>query len=113
MIIWWRGAGPLVFCSVVFYAIVMNIVTGKLFHNDSYSQEQGWPFPVALILSGTTCWFLGQYLHGRGEKVLIDKATGKEVKIKPVHDLFSIKIEYWGLVLIVVGGILLLKPLLG
>jgi len=107
MILIWRGAGAAVLLFGVAAALLTNIVTSSVFHQDNYFSHHSWAQATALGLAGTACWFLGRYLHSKPGRVLIDKATGQEVTIRPVHSLFFIKLEYWGPILLAVGLVVL------
>ena len=47
---------------------------------------------------------LGLYLRGKGGRVVVDKQTGREIVLRRRHTLFFIPIEYWGLVVVVLGA---------
>ena len=68
--------------------------------DDRFYQAQAWPLALALALSGVIIWGLGKYLHARGARVVIDKATGQELTIGGQHRFFFIPMHHWGPVLI-------------
>ena len=103
MLIIWRGAGAAVILFAILAALVTNIVTSSWFNQNNYFQNHAWAQMVALWFAGAGCWFLGRYLNGKPGRVLVDKATGQEVTIKPDHSLFFIKLEYWAPILLVIG----------
>lgn len=104
----WQGAGAVVLIIAILAALLTNIVTSRVFDENNYFQTHSWAQAVALWLSGAGCWFLGRYLHGRPGQIVIDKATGVAVTVKPVHSMFFIKLEYWGPILLVIGLCVLL-----
>ena len=108
MLIIWRGAGPAVFIIVILAALLTNIVTSRLFDESNYPQTHSWAQTLAFSLAGTGCWFLGRFLHSRPGQVVINKATGFEVTLKPEHSFFFIKLEYFGPILFVIGFCILL-----
>ena len=87
--------------------LAAEYVTEWMFADDSYYQAHGWPKLVAFFIAATMIWPLGIYLNRREGKVLIEKATGKEVLIKPNHSFFFIRLDYWGPILLVLGVIFL------
>ena len=89
-------------------ALLTNIVTSSIFGEYNYFSHHSWAQAAALGIAGAASWFLGRYLHGKPGRVLIDKATGQEVTIRPVHSLFFIKLEYWGPILFTVGLVVLI-----
>jgi hypothetical protein len=103
MLLIWQGAGGLVILIGIVAAVLTNLLSSSLFQEDNYFQRHAWVQAVALWGAGAACWFLGRYLHGRPGRILMDKATGEEVTIKPNHSLFFIKIEYWGPIFFVLG----------
>ena len=103
MVFFWRGGGVAVILFAILAALVTNVFTSALFHQDNYFQDHAWAQMFALWLAGAACWFLGRYLHSKPGRVLIDKASGEEITIRPEHSLFFIKLEYWGPILVVIG----------
>lgn len=51
---------------------------------------------MALTVSSAIVWTLGKYVHARGTRVVIDKATGQELTIGGPHRFFVIPMHYWG-----------------
>ena len=109
MLIIWRGAGAAVILLAILAALVTNIVTSSWFNQNNFLQDHAWAQTVALWLAGAGCWFLGRYLHSKPGRILVDKASGQEVTIKPNHSLFFIKLEYWGPILLVIGFFVLFR----
>ena len=93
-------------------ALFVNIVTSAVFNEDNYFQAYLWPKLVALGIIGVFFWFLGRYLHSRPGQLVIDE-TGQEVEQKPCHDFMYIKIEYWGVIFILIGLVLVIMRLAG
>jgi len=108
MIVIWKGRGVLIIFIVIAACLLMNGVTGSVFHDNDYFQKHGWPKLAALWLAGATTWTLGNYLNTRPAKVMIEKATGKEVILRPEHSFFFVKMEYWGPGLFLLGIIVAL-----
>ena len=90
-------------------ALLTNIVTSLLFDESNYFAKHTWAQAVSLWIAGAAGWFLGRYLNGRPARVVIDKATGQEVLVKPKHDLMFIKLEYWGAIFCVIGLAVLIR----
>jgi nitrate reductase gamma subunit len=107
MIIIWKGAGGLVIIIGILACLFMNIITSALFNRNDYFQVFLWPKVAALWITGVSCWCLGRYLNGKPGRALIDKATGEEFYEKPNHHLMFIKMEYWGVIFVVIGLALL------
>ncbi len=108
MLIIWRGIGGLAFIIGIIACLVTNIVTSKVFDENNYFQGHLWPKVVALVITGVCCYFLGRYANGRPPKIVFDQRTGQHVERKLVHDLMFIKLEYWGLIFVGIGFVLLL-----
>src|SRR6185503_21138505 len=111
MLIFWRGIGGVVFIIAIIACLVTNIVTSKVFDETNYFQAHLWPKVVALGISGVCCYSLGRYANGRPPKIVIDPRTGQQVEQKLVHDLMFIKLEYWGLIFVGIGFVLVLVNL--
>lgn len=108
MIFIWRGAGGVMILIGIIACLVINIVTSKIYDESNYFQTHLWPKLAALWVTGLCCFFLGRYLNSRPPRLLIDPATGQQVELKPIHDFMFIKLEYWGIILDVLGVVLLL-----
>ncbi|RYY25634.1 MAG: hypothetical protein EOP41_05075 [Sphingobacteriaceae bacterium] len=98
MFIIWRGYG--------FLVPIITIVTGALvtvlFHIVSKSSEP-WGISVGSFVAAAIIWFWGKKLNDPAKnKILVDKATGQELILKPNHSLFFIKMQYWAFV---IGGL--------
>ena len=93
--------------SLIIVCLVTNIVTSKIFDETNYFQGHLWPKVVALVISGLACYFLGRYANSRPPRIVIDQRTGQQVEKKLVHDLMFIKLEYWGLIFVGIGLVLL------
>ena len=66
---------------------------------DNYVLAPGdrvWPVTVAFVLSGLFSVALG--LHARFSSLLmiLERHTGRELVRRPVHSLYWIRAEYWG-----------------
>ena len=107
VVAWWRGWGCVV-VPVVFVALCLAILATDALGVYLYTTNVIGFF---LILSGIVTWFLGKRMNRDRERRLIDPATGEEVVVRNDHSLFSIRVEWWAPVLIVVGGILLVLGL--
>jgi hypothetical protein len=96
----WSGWGFLVAVIAFSASLVMEVVTEALVGDDRFYQARAWPLALALALSGVIIWKLGKYLHARGARVVIDRATGQELTIGGQHRFFFVPMHYWGPVLI-------------
>ena len=113
MIVIWRGAGGVVLLIPIIACVVMNIATAKAFDETHYFQQNLWPKVVALWVSGLVCWIVGRYANGQPDQILINETTGEEVRERPYHHLMFIKIEYWGIIFLVIGLVLIVIHLSG
>ncbi len=76
----WKGAGLLVLAIGLGTLVVTQLILGPLY-------QQGWAKIVGLGIAGAICWFLGKRLNRHASN----------------HHLFFIPMEYWGIVLPVLG----------
>jgi hypothetical protein len=100
--------GGTVLIIAILVCLATNIITSKMYNESNYFQAHLWPKLLALEIVGVVCWFLGRYLNTRPPYPVIDKTTGKEKQEKPNHHLMFIKMEYWGLIFVGIGLVLLL-----
>ena len=103
MIVFWKGAGVLVLVFGIVAALFTNVITSSVFNQNNYFANHAWAQGMALWIAATACWFLGRYLNNRPGRVLVDKATGQEVTLRPNHHLMFIKMQYWGPIFFVIG----------
>ncbi len=103
----WRGYGFLVFIVTIVCVLVFGTIFNKAGVNDDYGAGLG------LIVAGIIIWFLGKKFNNpEKSKVFIDKESGREVTLGPGHSLFFIKMEYWGIILPLLGVVVLVYPFL-
>jgi hypothetical protein len=99
----WRGLGILVAVVAGGALVLTQLVFDAALGQDAYSRNSGWLAPLALLLAAAVIWPLGTYLNNRGARVYIDKATGREVVMRPNHSLFFVRMEYWAPILAVIA----------
>jgi uncharacterized membrane protein YhaH (DUF805 family) len=104
-----RGLGMLVPLFGIFAALLMNIVTAKLF-GDSYYQEQRWPKLGVLLLAGLCCLVTGVLLKKKRlrdaprEQDYIASLSSRFESAKelafsgPRDHLMFVPLQYWSLV---------------
>jgi len=102
MIIVWQGLGAWAIGLPLIAIVLTNVIVGESL-GPTYGESHAWPKVVALITAGFACWFWGRYLHTRPGRVLIEKATGREITDRPRHAFFFVPLEYWGVGWIVLG----------
>ncbi len=60
---------------------------------------------LALAVAAVLCFICGIWLNsGKNDKVLVDRTTNEEVKLKSRHSLFFIQIQYWAAIILSVGA---------
>ena len=104
----WTGYG--------FLAVIVGIgmPLAFLFVCNGLSIYDGFllPFGSGLIVAGVFCWSLGRKLH-TGELPDSFEANTSLLpapeKPSEIHTVYFIRIEYWGIVLVVGGLVLLVK----
>ncbi len=108
MLIIWKGAGIVVLLLGILVCLALNILCAAVFHQNDYFQNHLWAWVTSLWITGALCWPIGRYLHAKPGRVLIDKATGQEITIKPEHHLMFIKVEYWAFIFLAIGLVVLI-----
>jgi hypothetical protein len=96
----WRGWGFLVAVFVFGASLAMELITESMTGDDGFYQREAWPLALALVVAGLVTWLVGRTLHARGGRVVIDKATGRELTIDASHTFFFVPMHYWAVVLI-------------
>jgi hypothetical protein len=100
----WNGKGWLV--AVIAFALLVGseYASEAWFADQTYYQTHMWPRAAALIVAAIIVWFVGAWLHARGSRTVIDKATGQEMVIGGGDSLFFIPVRFWAPIL-ALGGI--------
>lgn len=105
MVIIWRGLGYLVAVIVFVCSLVGNLISNVVL-GDGYYDHHKWPLAVTLIISGLICWFLGNYLRKRSDRIMIDKQTGEEIAVnQSQHTLFFIPMHWYAPILGVAAAV--------
>lgn len=102
----WRGWGILVvvigFGALLLTQLAVDAVAGA----GTYSRNASLWAPVALLLAALIVWFVGRRFNGSEGRVLRDVQTGDVVVLRSDHSFFWIQMQYWGIVLAVVAGLI-------
>ncbi|WP_422360404.1 hypothetical protein [Reichenbachiella sp.] len=99
----WSGRGiltPLI--------LIASIV---LFISISSESVGVYTFPLSILLAGAANWYLGKKWNNTPDRIVVDETTGERIELKSNHTLFWIKMEYWGVLFSVIGGIQLVTAL--
>jgi hypothetical protein len=96
----WQGLGFLVVVIAFSCALIANLISNAA-GGERYFDTHKWPLGVSLLVSALICWYIGDHLHHRPGRVVIDKKTGREFAIKKSHTLFFIPMHWWGAILAV------------
>jgi hypothetical protein len=96
--IFWTGNGLL---AALFLGLGMMIPAFL----GQYLQQIGVTDPkhhaaAGMLVAAALCWFVGRRLYRTGERVFVDKATGREFAVKPSHTFMFIPLHYFGVLLV-------------
>jgi hypothetical protein len=81
--------------SVLFVAVSYGIAAG-LCGGWEQMEAARWPFALTTFLNAVFNTLLGLYLRSRPPRVLVDKATGREVTSRYPDTVFFVPIIFWG-----------------
>ncbi len=101
----WKGKGFIVAVITFLMLVLTEFSVEGLFKDETYYQTHGWPKLVAFFIAGCVVLPIGKYLNRKESKVLVEKATGKQVVLKAAHTLYFINVEYWSYILFALGVI--------
>jgi hypothetical protein len=102
----WRGLGYLVAVIVFGCSLLANLIFNAILGKGYYDHHL-WPCAASLVFSAAICWFLGNHLRKRSDRIAIDKITGKEFVInQSQHTLFFVPMHYWSPILLVIAIVL-------
>jgi hypothetical protein len=100
----WSGMGFLVAVFVFGCSLIANLITNHLSGGDQYWEQHRWPLGASLLASAALCGMVGAALRRKRGRILIDQATGQEVRLGGGnHSLFFVPMHWWGPVLAVLG----------
>ena len=63
-----------------------------------------WPICAALIASGLVCIGMGVHALLSPERFVIERQTGRERMVRPVHSAYWLRAEYWGVLYLCLAG---------
>lgn len=97
----WSGKGILSVLVLIatFIGLILLLPAGLI--------EIGVTLSVSLFVAAAFSWLMGKKWNDQVAQVFIDKASGREVIIKPNHSLFWIKMQYWGIIFAILGLLVL------
>jgi hypothetical protein len=91
----WSGFG--------FLPILFIIVFGFAFSTGSNGRISDKDMAYTLFCTALACGVIGWWLRKRPGRVVVDKATGKEIELRGSHSLFFIPIIYWCPIFLAMG----------
>ena len=93
--------------------IVLSFVGGVVL--DLQLTKVGVPAPTGILLAwlagAALNWVVGQRLNGKPGRELIDARTGQRVLLVPNHTLFWIKMQYYSVVMLLLGALVAVSTL--
>ncbi|MDQ1078507.1 hypothetical protein [Pseudoroseomonas cervicalis] len=111
----WRGWGILVLPIVLLGGIAAIAVQDLVLPRSTTATLAC--MAGGLLLSAWLVWWSGRKLNGAPGRELIDAQTGERIRLRPRHDLFFIRMEYWAvplllaaLAIVVLGAYAAISP---
>ena len=95
----WSGRGILI--VLIFFLI--GIIFAPLVPKDYWN----YVFAFASFVTAAFSWFFGDQWNNEEGRVATDNNTGQKLIIRRKHSLFFIKMQYWGIILSIIGIIIL------
>jgi hypothetical protein len=99
----WSGRG---FLSLLVLILTMFLCISIF--PDSFSE---YCFIISFFVAGIFSYVFGIKWNHKNLKTYINKETGKEVNLLSNHSLFWIKMQYWGIIFILLGIVILIQNL--
>ncbi|MDG3583212.1 hypothetical protein [Galbibacter pacificus] len=97
----WSGRGFLI--ALVLFA---SLFAGFYFLP---KESSDYGFVFAAFLTGFFSWAFGRKWNRADNRVFIDEKTGQRFRIKNNHTLFWIPMQYWGIILPILGIVILFQ----
>lgn len=95
----WSGKGIL--------SVLVLLISAVLLMGVFPEEKSDYAFVGAFFIAGVFSWFMGKRWNEKDGQIVVDKATGQEIELKPNHSLFWIKTQYWGIIFGIIGFVLL------
>src|SRR6266404_2633362 len=83
----WSGFGFLPIAFLIVFGLGFANHTGPITDSE---------LAYTLLMTGIASGALGWWFSKRPARIVVDKATGKEIALRPRHSLFFIPMFYWG-----------------
>lgn len=103
----WTGWGILLLpITIVSIGLTIFIWSDVLGLNETTPFISNFWYLLAFSLAGVLAWYVGKRLNRpSNDQVYIHKQTGQEVQFRARHSFFFIRLEYWGIILPIIGMI--------
>lgn len=99
----YRGKGWLVFVLIFLDSLAANLITNELTGSELYWNKSKLPLAASFVVSSLLCAIIGHRISQDQTRVLVDRASGESVELKPVHDLFFIPLKWWPSILLLIA----------
>ena len=93
----WRGWGIVVPIIIILCANAVQAAVESL-GGPEYWRTHSFPAATALLVAGALIWAFDLYLFRNPPRVLRDEQTGERLMLVPRHDLFFVRMRWWGLI---------------
>jgi tetratricopeptide (TPR) repeat protein len=100
-----RGAGFLVLIICLVTLAAAQGVTLKITGDERFYDEHRWVALTAWLTAAALTYGLHRLLLLQKERVVIDKATGEELVLKPEDSLLCVPVGWWPIVFVAFGVI--------
>ncbi|MEN8136954.1 MAG: hypothetical protein ABFR62_00790 [Bacteroidota bacterium] len=100
----WKGRG--IFSILILFVTGIGAISLFIDHIDRSV------FSSVFILSGIATWGLGKEWSSKPEHLLIERETEKKIISGRDHSLYNIKVEYLGILEVILGIAVLFTPIL-
>lgn len=99
----WRGRGGVIALIVFACFLLADFASHAAYHDPSYLATHGWLRLVAFWVSAGIVFALRSWLGVGKDRTVLDKATGREIKLSSEGTLFFVPARYWPAILLVLG----------
>lgn len=108
----WRGHGIWTFAILLGGAYLFPNAWFWL-HGSTWAQSTGpghslSPIAFGIILSGAIVVAWGYYIHRHPPRPVVEVTSGRTVMQAAVHSVYGVRAQYWGMVFMVLGLLLLM-----
>ena len=99
----WQGWGFLAAVVPLVIGLIGEMAVESSVGDSNFYQTSWWPILVACTMGAAVIFVVANRLEEAPAKIVIDKETGKEIRLAKPQTLFFIPLKYWAAIWLCIG----------